>query len=57
MNNPAPQDPSQQTYLDRLRAAAAADPKALMALREALVKPKWTTREGEDRLADPTTPR
>ena len=56
MNNPAPKDPSQQTYLDRLRAAAS-DAKALNALRESLVKPKWTTREGEDQLADPTTPR
>ena len=56
MNNPAPHNASDQTYLDRLRAAAG-DPKALKALRESLVKPKWTTREGEDRLADPTTPR
>ncbi len=58
MNNPAPQDtPSTPSaYLDRLRAAAG-DPKALKALRESLLKPRWTTRNGEDRLADPTTPR
>ena len=58
MNNPAPQNTSSQTYLDQLRAAAAAgDPKALKALRESLLKPRWTTRDGEDRRADPTTPR
>ena len=56
MNNPAPQNPSHETYLDRLRASAG-DPKALKALRESLVKPRWTTRQDEDQLADPTTPR
>jgi hypothetical protein len=58
MNNPAPENTSPQTYLDQLRVAATGgDAKGLKALRESLLKPKWATREGEDRLADPTTPR